>query len=160
MPGQPLSLKASDLISTLVRLKIADENRDGRTTSKLQSVLPHPDGAGTKAKSRSFVPGPSVDEDDEEDIGEEETPLLATARREVRGAKPGAIPLDDEDEEQFEDEDPRSDDEEEEVAPPKAKRGRKPAAVVEQDEEDEVPEPVRRRGPAVVERPVNRKSRL
>ncbi len=143
VPGQALSLKAADLVNTLVRLKIADESRDGRTTSKLQSVLPHPDGAGMKAKSRGFVPGPSADEEDEENI--EDTP--------PSNKRLSTVSLDDEDEEEFADEDPRSDDEEDEVPAPKAKRGRKPAPV---EEDDEVPEPVRRRDPTLP----SRKSRL
>jgi len=150
-PGVPLSLRSKDVKNVLVRMKIVDY--EGRDRSKLQTILPHPDGAGVKAKGAGFKVPKKAEEDDEE----EETPR--------RGRKPARDEEDEEeerprrgrkararDEDEDEDEEPATkkkgkgwfapeEDEEEEERP---RRGRKPAREEEEDEDDEDERPTRK----------------
>ena len=152
-PGVPLSLRSKDVKNVLVRMKIVDDNYEGRDRSKLQTILPHPDGAGVKAKGAGFKVPKKAEEDDEE----EETPR--------RGRKPARDEEDEEeerprrgrkararDEDEDEDEEPATkkkgkgwfapeEDEEEEERP---RRGRKPAREEEEDEDDEDERPTRK----------------
>lgn len=111
-PGTKVRIDPKALKNTLVRMDIKDDTYEGRTRSKLNKILPHPDGAGTKAAKGGFTVPKKAEEDDEE----EEQPQRGTRR--ARGQR-------DEEEEVYDDERP--------------KRGRRPAPVEEDDEEEEFP---------------------
>lgn len=65
-PGVPLKIRPKELKGTLVRMVIKDDKYEGRERSKLAAILPHPDGAGKKAKAGFVVPS-KADEDDEDE---------------------------------------------------------------------------------------------
>lgn len=72
-PGVKVSIKSKELKGTLVRMKIVDDKFEDRDRSKLSGILPHPDGAGTKAKVKGFqVPDKAAEPDDEDEEDEEE----------------------------------------------------------------------------------------
>jgi hypothetical protein len=106
-PGVPLSISSKQVAGTLVRMNIKDDKFEGRDRSKLAGILPHPDGAGKKAKKGFTVPSNA-----EEDEEEEEAP------RARKGKLSKAVEYEDEEEEQ-------------------PVRGRKRAVVEDEDEEEE-----------------------
>lgn len=155
-PGQPINFKRSDVLGTLVRLSIKDDTFQGREVSKLQGILPHPDGAGKKAKSKGAFTVPSKVEEEEEEEQEEERPLK-------RGRPAARVEEEDEEEDErpvrrgkapsmddvWKKGDKRSkagteEEEEEEEEEERPRRGR-PRNVVEEEEEEEEERPARRK---------------
>ncbi len=119
-PGTPITFKLKDVLGTLVRLQIVDarDESDSRDVSKLSGVLPHPEGAGKKARGKASAFTPPKDEaEDEEDDELDDEPEGVDEDEELEDAE------DDEDAEEEEDE------EEEEDAS-------KPSEDDEDDEED------------------------
>jgi hypothetical protein len=91
-PGEPINFSLRDVLGTLVRLAIKDDKRDGRELSKLDRILPHPKGAGTKGKTEFVVPEKVDDEEEEQpraakrrpppvEDDEEEEPVAPKAKR-------------------------------------------------------------------------------
>ena len=105
-PGEPINFKRSEVLGTLCRLVIRDDKYQGRETSKLDRLLPHPDGAGKKAKKGGFTIPAKAEEEDEE----EELPRKKTRRQleeeiddeEAPPAKRGRAAREDEDEDEEE----------------------------------------------------------
>lgn len=169
-PGQPINFKLREILGTLVRLRIKDDKRDGRELSKLDAVLPHPKGAGTKGKATGFIVPKKVDEDEEdtgrgdeddeteEDEEEEETPRKVKGKGRIKEEE--EEDEEEEDETEEEDEEDEEEDEEEEETPRRKVKGRKtdddewpapppsPARkkkVVEEEEDEEEEEAPRRK---------------
>ena len=151
-PGVPLRINTKMVAGRLVRMSIVDDKFEGRSRSKLKSILPHPDGAGTMAKGKGFTVPSKVDDDEEEEV--------------PRRGRKAAVEVEDEEEEQSVRGRKRAvvEDEEEEDDPPVRKRGQKSATeeleerwptksskrAVRDEEEEEDPAP-RRRGRPVVD---------
>jgi hypothetical protein len=126
-PGTPLDLNPKQVKNILVRMRIVDDNFQGRDRSKLQAVLPHPDGAGTKAAGPGFkVPKKAAEEEEEEE--------------QPRRGRPRSTRDDEEEEEQPRRGRPRAsrEDEEEEDERP-ARRSGKGWFGQNDDEEEERP---------------------
>lgn len=161
-PGKPFKLQKAEVLGTLVRMIIKDEqnSQTGRDQSKLVAVLPHPDGAGKKAKSAGFVPPEEEDDDEEEDtsiVGDEEDDDEPTDEDEEEEEDDE----DEEEEDEAEDEEEGSDDWSQSMtkaASALPRRGRPKLAKDDTYEEEEVT-PRKRRGPAVVETPVKKRGR-
>lgn len=177
-----------DVLNTLVRLSLKKQaGTDGfRDESKIVAVLPHPDGAGKKAKGGFIaeVEEPEEEEQDEEmedeettDTDEEEDEDVEDSEEEESDEDEGESEEDeddegDEDEEESEDEEDEDDEEgewdtagEAEAFSKKAGRGGKGSQrstgrpkLTKDDEYADV-KPVRRRGPKVEEKPVKRAGR-
>ncbi|HXK40442.1 MAG TPA: hypothetical protein VJ837_06450 [Candidatus Paceibacterota bacterium] len=128
-PGIKVKIDPTKLKGTLVRMKIVDDKWEGRDRSKLAAVLPHPDGAGTKATIKGFKVPAKADEDEEEEAprrsrkqrDEEDEDERPTRSRKAR----------DEDDDEDEDEDER---------PTRSRR----AAKDEDEDEDEDERPAKR----------------
>jgi hypothetical protein len=165
--GEPIRFKARDVLATLVRLKVKDDKRDGRELSKLDGILPHPDGAGTKGKGGFVVPKKADDE-------EEEAPRARRGRAEPEDEEEDTPPRrrrpveDDEEEEERPRSKRRADlEDEEEERPRKKARGdddewpepppapAKKARRVDPDDEEE-DEPPRRKATATSGRKTSR----
>lgn len=135
-PGKPLKFKLKDVLGTLVQMKIIDDkSQDGsRDISKLAAVLPHPDGAGTKSKTKGMVvPKTAPDDDDEDEDDDEEQPRKAKKRRAPEPDEDEDEDEDEDDEDQDEDEDEDEDGDEDEDEDE------------DEDDEDEKPAPKKRK---------------
>jgi hypothetical protein len=164
-PGKKQEVDRDKLKGTLVRLNIKEQPAsDGfRAQSKIQNVLPHPDGAGKKSKNTgTFVP-PSDEEEEMEDEGLEEQDEVEEQDEEDEDEET----IDDEEDEDAEedegdeDEDEAEGDENEEdewnVAKEReafTKKAGRPRLKKDPEYADVTPK--RRGGPAVVETPVKR----
>lgn len=153
-PGVKMTIKPKELVGTLVRMVIKDDSGEYQNKSKLDRILPHPDGAGTKAtKGKGFTVPSKAEEDDEE----EEAPRRKRPRDEddepeeyeEKVAKRGRKPVDDEDEDEEEDERPvkrgRKAAVDEDMDEVWNKKSSKRRVVEDEDEEEEEEEPVRRK---------------
>ena len=68
--GDKMRIRAKDLIGVSVRMRIVDDEYNGRPTSKIDGVLPHPKGAGYRSGTSSVsaqVTGQEEGEEDEEE---------------------------------------------------------------------------------------------
>lgn len=110
-PGEPVRVNKRDLIGRMCLMNIQDDSYNGRPTSKLNGIAPHPKGAGVK----SAKPGISaaVAEDEEEESVEEETDQFVEELEDDQPSEDEAEPLAD-DEEVPEDEPEEEPEEEEE----------------------------------------------
>lgn len=129
--GVPFTFRAKDVLGTLVRLVIKDDkDQNGRDVSRLASVLPHPDGAGTKRRKKGLtLPVSAADPEDDEDEDDDEAP--APVRKGKRRPEPEPEPDEDDDE------DAEDDDEEKWPLPPASPARKKKAPEPEPDDDDE-----------------------
>lgn len=175
-PGKRFKLDRKEVLGTLVRLVIIDDKTNtGREVSKLAGVLPHPDGAGKKAKNKSAFTPPDEEEEEEdieeqdEDQDEDQDEAQDEEGDEDEDEDEDEGEDDDEDDDEEGDEDDEEDEEEKDAgdwakgmkAPAKktTKKSKKAEPEDEDEDEDEDEEeevkPKRRRA-AVKETPVKK----
>ena len=126
-PGQKVSFKRADAIGRLCVLNVTEDEFDGRPTSKVAAVLPHPKGAGYKKKGGPVIEE-SEDEDEEledEDLEDEDEDLEDEDEDEEEDDDDED---EDDEEEEEEDEDEDEDEDEEDEPPPVKKSPAKKAA--------------------------------